>query len=395
MKHINKTILFFISFFLLFFISSCTSVQPGNEFPVPSPDSFNTPDFRDKHWQNNEGFSIAVIPDSQAYVNYAAQTTSPKPYVIDQWKIYYRQTEFIARNSVQNGGDFSFALHVGDHVEHSAKYSSEWELAAKCFENLNGQIPVLTVPGNHDYDKFSRFTHQSSGSQNFNKYFGPDSVFFKDKSWYKGSFADGKNSYAIFDACGRQFLVIGLEVNPDDNAIRWAQSVLDENKTLPAIILTHAYLHYKREKSGKNATGNFKYTNARYRRKESDWTPQKLWNNFVSKNNQIFLVICGHEGTPEQGSAYRIDTNKNGYTTYTILSDFQFFYEYLKDHNIQGPKKPLFCGDGWFSIVDIDLLNNKIELSCFNCETGKTLKGDPFEMTFPINWDWNERLGLH
>ena len=379
---------------LCFFICSCSSIDKSNKDSISDYESFEDIQFREKRWINNEGFSIAIIPDTQAYTEVGSQTFSPKPYVIDQWKIYYRMTEFIAGNSVKNGGDFSFALHVGDHVEHSGNYQSEWELASKCFSNLNGQIPVLTVPGNHDYDEERGLDNQISGSKNFNKNFGPDSVFFKDKPWYKGSFADGKNSYAIFDACGRKFLVIGLEVNPDDNAIRWAQSVLDENKKLPAIILTHAYLHYNREMSGDTKNKNFKFTNAKYRKKESSWTPAKLWKDFISENNQIFLVVCGHEGTKKKGCAYRVDKNKDGYTTYSVLSDFQFFSNYLKVHNIQNKKKTRFCGDGWFSILDIDLQNKQIDFSCFNSDTGRFLKGEPFEMSFPIDWDWNERLSF-
>ncbi|MBR5646581.1 MAG: metallophosphoesterase [Treponema sp.] len=387
-----KKILFIIGFVLSFAsIISCKSSN-GTPETVLSSEVKNPVSYNGKKWQNNEGFSIAIIPDSQAYVNYAAQTTSPEPYVTDQWKIYYRQTEFIARNSVQNGGYFSFVLHVGDHVEHSAAYQIEWDLAVKCFANLDGQIPVLTVPGNHDYDGYNRYTQESWGSQYYNKYFGPDSVFFKNKSWYKGSYEDGKNSCAVFDACGKKFLVIGLEVNPDDNAIRWAQKVLDENKNLPAIILTHAYLHFNKEFSFNPDNKNYRYTNARYRRKVSDWTPKKLWNDFISRNNQIFLVICGHEATRTKACSYRIDKNKNGYTTYSVLSDFQFYSDYLKKNNIPNKKKTLFCGDGWFSVLDINLKDKTIDFSCFNSETGETKKGEPFELSFPIDWDWDERL---
>ena len=426
-----KQYIFFLIISIIILFSSCNSNRYSQSLLDYNPD-LNNISFRQNHWTNNEGFSFAIIPDPQKYTDLDSQTFSPFPYVIDQWKIYYRQTEFIAQNSVQNGGDFSFALHVGDHVEHQNWKPFEWDLAVKCFENLNGQIPVLTVPGNHDCDIWVGPSHQNESFQSYNKYFGPDTAFFKDKDWYKGSSQEGRNSWAIFNAAGKDILVIGLELNPDDYSIQWAQDILDNNKNLPAIILTHAYLssaqgidddndnvdeyededEEKKEKPKKKLTFkkitfkknkkkeeyipgiNNKFNKSDYRKKFDGWLPKKMWKNFVSNNDQIFLVVSGHVCTEEKPCGFRIDKNDNGYTTYSIYSNFQDFRNYLKEHGIKHKRKPHGCGDGWFSIVDIDLQNKKIDFSCFNSETSDVLEGPPYQMSFPIDWDWNERLGL-
>lgn len=396
---------------LLFSFISCNS---NNKTDVTTINNINMNIIKNfsstqKQWKNNEGFSIAIIPDSQSYTNMDAQKFNYIPYIINQWEIYYRQTEFIAANSIQNGGNFSFALHVGDHIEHRNWRPNEWKLSAKCFENLNGQIPVLTVPGNHDYDRWVGTNHQTVGSKTYNKYYGPQSNFFNDKEWYKGSSKEGRNSWAIFNAAGNDFLVIGLELNPDNESILWAQEILNKNKGLPAILLTHAYLSRNQEiikdeqeinKEIKSiipdyVSGvNYKFTESNYRLKYNGWNARKLWEDFVSKNNQIFMVVCGHVGTDTKPCGYRIDKNDNGYTTYSIYSNFQDYRNYLNEHNIKYKKKPKACGDGWFSILDIDLKNKQINFSCFNSETGKTLHGEPFEMSFPIDWDWEERLSF-
>lgn len=397
---------FIITIFILLVLSCKTNSRQITM--LQSNTSSRTIPFREKKWENNNGFSIAVIPDSQSYTNMDSQKFNYIPYVINQWEIYYRQTAFIAQNSVKNGGDFSFALHVGDHVDHRNWRPREWKLSAICFENLNGQLPVITVPGNHDYDTWAGTKHQTYGSNTYNKYYGPESSFFKDKEWYKGSSQNGRNSYGIINAADKDFIVIGLELNPDDYSIIWAQEVLDRYKNLPAIILIHEYLSRNQE-TQTNANNvetivtygeeykkgvNFAFTNVNYRIKNNGWTPSKLWDKFISNNNQIFLVVCGHVGTETKACGYRIDKNKNGFTTYSLLSNFQDFRNYLNEHGIKYKRKPHACGDGWFSIIDIDLQNNQIDFSCFNSETGKFMRGEPFEMSFPIDWDWDERLGI-
>ena len=404
-----KKSIFLSCFLILFLLISCNSNKKLITANMNTVKSFS---FREKRWQNNEGFSIAIIPDSQSYTNMDSQTFNYIPYIIDQWKIYYRQTAFIARNSVINGGDFSFALHVGDHIEHRNWRPFEWELSAICFQNLNGQIPVLAVPGNHDYDRWVGLSNQCEGSNSYNKYYGPQSDFFHDKDWYKGSSKEGRNSWAIFNAAGKDILVIGLELNPDSESILWAQEILNNHKDLPAILLTHAYLSRTQEDNESSDIiqeisiednnksiipdykpgVNYKFTESNSRKKRKGWNARKIWEEFVSKNNQIFLVVCGHVGSETRPCGYRIDKNQDGFTTYSIYSNFQDYRNYLKDLGIKYKKKPNACGDGWFSILDIDLENNQIDFSCFNSETGKFLKGPPFEMSFPIDWDWEQRL---
>ena len=397
---------FYIILLLPLFFFSCKS-NSRHVTMFQSITTSKTFSFREKKWDENNGFSIAVIPDSQSYTNMDSQKFNYIPYIINQWEIYYRQTAFIAQNSVKNGGDFAFALHVGDHVDHRNWRPREWKLSAICFENLNGQLPVITVPGNHDYDTWSGSKHQTIGSNTYNKYYGPDSSFFKDKEWYKGSSQNGRNSYGIIKAADKEFIVIGLELNPDDYSIIWAQEVLNKYKTLPAIVLIHEYLSKNQEtqKETDNVETiitngeeykkgiNFAFTNVNYRIKNNGWTPSKIWNDFISKNNQIFLVVCGHVGTETKACGYRIDKNQDGFSTYSLLSNFQDFRNYLNEHGIKYKRKPHACGDGWFSIIDIDLKNKQIDFSCFNSETGKFMHGEPFEMTFPIDWDWEERLG--
>ena len=387
-------------FIFLFLIISCKSNQIDIFSLKPSENNKNL-DFRPNKWTNSEGFSIAIIPDTQSYVDVKSQTFYKKPYPINQWEIYYRQTKFIADHSIQNGGDFAFALHVGDHVEKCSKQEFEWIADNKALNNLNNNIPFLTVPGNHDYDKWI-LNKQVEGSKKYNKYLGPDSSFFKDKYWYKGSSKEGRNSYAIFNAANQKILVIGLELNPDEDSIKWAQDILNQYNTLPTIILIHQYLSSVQKNKFSKKTNeinpnhihniNYNFSKTNYRTLHKGWLPEQIWKDFISQNNQIFLVISGHVGTPNKGCGYRIDKNKAGFTTYSFFSNFQFYNKYLSNLNLEYNKKPRDCGDGWMSVIDIDLTNKKIDFSCFNSDTGLFINQEPYMMTFPIDWNWEERF---
>jgi len=357
-----------------------------NKSIIPATKELN---IHQKKWTNQDGFSIAIIPDTQRYVDFLNQ----KPlYVVNQWEIFNRQTKYIAENSIINGGDFSFALHVGDVVDHRSHVLSEWTKAAKCMNNLNGQIPFLIVPGNHDYDTWD-FKHHTIGSGTYNLFFGPKSKYFKNKTWYKGSYATGRNSYAIFNGADRKFLVIGLELNPDQKTINWARSILNNHKELPCIILIHQYITVSQGKTLTDSKWkNFYFADTNYRESQKGLIPQELWNQFISQHDQIFLVVCGHSYSKNKGAGYRVDKNAHGYTTYSILSNFQSFNNYLNDSGIEYKKEAHGCGDGWMSILDINFTNKSIDFSCYNTETKMFLHGEPYEMSFPIDWDWEERF---
>lgn len=344
--------------------------------------------FRPNKWENKNGFSIAIIPDSQQYVDFLNQKPFKKS---NTWKIFYEQTKFLSENSIYNGGDFSFAIHVGDVIEHRSHVFAEWNHAVKCMNNLDGTLPFLIIPGNHDYDMWID-GHQDSGSFMYNYNFGPNSNYFRNKDWYKGSSKNGRNSYCIFDCADTKMLVIGLEVNPDEKTINWAQDILNQYSDLPCILVTHVYISVVQEKAPAGSQPktiqsngssylqgvNYLYVLDDYRKNHNGYTAIDLWNNFISKNNQIFMVICGHVSGRIRGSGYRIDKNDDGYTTYSIVSDFQSWEN---------------GGDGWFTILDFDLENKVIEHSCYSSRKHIYLQGEPFEMSFPIDWDWNERLG--
>jgi len=54
---------------------------------------------------------------------------------------------------------------------------------------------------------------------------------------------------------------------------------------------------------------------------------QAVWDKFISQNDQIFLVLCGHNWSSttvtgvSNGENLRIDNNAFGHPVYQVLSD--------------------------------------------------------------------------
>lgn len=339
----------------------------------------------------SQKFRIAVISDTQHYLDYKKQASSGFPF--DAVEMFFDQMRYIADNSIANGGDIVFATAVGDVWEHQSLTSHpdnerrgikaipnprltgiieatdhtrriEMPAALAGYRLLSGKLPFSVVPGNHDYDaQFtdSRFPPStdpavksgtgpdfygmlySSGLDNFREIFGAESDFFRDRPWYVGAFRGGASSAQIFTAGGYQFLHIGLEMAADDETLAWAQSILKRYPNRPTIITTHDYLdsHGARQP---HPVVDWKAVDKRHNR------PEDLWQKFIRKNDQILLVLSGHH----RGQAFRDDANDKGHRVYQLLADYQdrtqTYRTVMNDPSAFGA-----TGDGWFRLMEFDL----------------------------------------
>lgn len=334
------------------------------------------------------GFTLAVIPDTQNYVNYRYQieTAPNNDYPINHFEMLEKQFKYITDNSVLNGGDIVFAIHLGDVVMNTNK-ESEWILANKAMELLDDKIPYSVAMGNHDYDAWiyddSKKFQYADGFTKFEKYFGPETPHFKGKEYYKDSCHFGANSYTEFYGDGILFGVLTLEVEPDDDCLAWAQKVLTENKNTPIILATHEFLLVQ-----KKGTDSAKYSNSKIRTKVGGNSPKQLFNKLISKNNQIFMVLCGHQFEKEEGEGLRIDFNDDGYPVYELLSNYQGRKEI--SNLLTGQNK--HSGDGWFRLMDFDLDKKEISVKTYSTELLRYEEDEDSQFTLKIDWNWGERF---
>ncbi|MGI9592370.1 MAG: metallophosphoesterase [Myxococcota bacterium] len=346
----------------------------------------------------SDPFSIAVIPDTQNYVDYRHQTG--EGFAIDADALFLDQMRDIAGRSVERGGDVVFVASVGDVWQHqteemdpehrargfesieNAFFATEIEVTdkARSFEIpkaiegyqilADAGLPFGVAPGNHDYDAMwsaqgfppnlrknpreLAMTPEDlglihiGGLDNFRSAFGSQSDFFHGKPWYVASFAGGANSAQSFRGGGYTFLHLALQMQAPDEVLEWAESVLARFPGLPTIVTTHDYLdpHGIRRP---NPIVDLVRIDSEHHNSAED-----LWQKLIRRHDQIFLVLCGHQ----HGQSRRVDRNDAGHPVHQLLADYQDRGQVGVDAG-QPPSRftgrPIGIGDGWYRLMRFDL----------------------------------------
>ena len=344
-------------------------------------------------------FRVAMIPDTQNYVDYTHQTAAG--FALDASDQFIAQMEWIAARGQAMGGDIVFVASVGDVWQHQTELIDEVHASrgvGRLKESIFGDafaptrstfdieipkaiegyeliraagIPFGVAPGNHDYDAMwsvvgypPNFAKRSSGNlaftpedlgmlhigglNNFRSVFGDDKKFFVDEDWYVSSFRGGANSAQVFEAGGYSFLHLALEMTPDDEVVAWAQDVIDVHPNRPTIISTHDYLDARGNRRA-NPIIDLDLVDPDYHN-----SADELFEKLIAPNDEVFLVLCGHE----HGQARRVDFNQDGHAIYQILADYQDRGQSGLDVG-QVPTQmsggPVGIGDGWFRLMEFDL----------------------------------------
>lgn len=318
-------------------------------------------------------FTIAVVPDTQNYLDFRKQRATGYPF--DAVELFYDQMQWIARNVESAGGEIAFVTQVGDVWQNYSEdvdpshralgmepdhallpsqadartRSVEMPAARRGFRMIDGKVPFSVVPGNHDYDavwvvKGARppLLH-IGGLANFNEVFGEGSEFFRDKSWRVASFNGGADSAVVFTAGGYRFLHIGLEYEPADDVLAWAESVMRMYPGIPTIFSMHNFLSNTGERKG---TANMVLKSGHPEHN----SPEEIWQKLLSRHSQVFLVLCGHQTT----QARRVDAGAEGGKVWQLLSDFQDRQQVYRDLAGQAAPDRGGLGDGWLRLLEFD-----------------------------------------
>jgi hypothetical protein len=331
-------------------------------------------------------FTVAVIPDTQNYLDYTHQKAAGYP--IDAVDLFHEQMRYIADNARSAGGDIVFATHVGDIWQHYSRWmdpahelrgfksmpnsmssevaespreetlSFEIPNAVKGFRLIAGELPFSVVPGNHDYDALwtdpdhPPQPHRTDslkigmrhlgGLTGYHSAFSDKSEFFAGQPWYVDSHDGGADGAQIFTAGQCHFLHIGLQFDAPDTSLAWATRVIKRFPGLPTIISTHKYL----DRDGHRAdTPGLDMSILDHR----DNNPQMVWDEFISLHDQIFLVLSGHIG----GQGYSIDSNLNGHQVHQMMADYQGRWQVAKEAGLE--RRGATVGDGWMRLLTFRL----------------------------------------
>ncbi|WP_226582748.1 metallophosphoesterase [Halobacillus litoralis] len=279
---------------------------------------------------NGDGkFKIVLLPDTQVYSD-------------EYPEIYEAQTKWLADKFEEE--DIRFVMHLGDIVDKNEKH--QWENADKAMRILDeADVPYGITMGNHD---------MGGKTKNYRKYFGKKRT--QDNPGYAGHSDNELNSYYTFFAEDKEYLVLFLNIDAPGEDLAWAQRVLDDHKDKPTILITHLLMNSKGDLSSKP-----------YVRKTKGNAPQFVYDEFVSKNSQIFLTANGHYS----GASNRTRTNDDGLDVYQYLVDYQ------------SEKKG---GSGFLRVIEFDLNNNTLTHTTYSPYLDEYLKGNLHEFTKVIEF---------
>lgn len=207
-------------------------------------------------------FTVGVLPDTQYLFD--EDRSDPAPV---------RQT-FRFLTGERERRNIAFMTHLGDVTEHGTEH--EFGLAGDAFRVIDGKVPYSVLAGNHDVRSG---TDDQRGDSAYLRTFGP--ARYAGMPTFGGASPDGYNSYHVLDAGGRRWLVLALDWRISAKGIQWAQGVIDANSDVPVILTTHDLAWA--DQSGDAALSQF---------------GQRLWNDLIRRNDQIFLTLNGHYWPP-------------------------------------------------------------------------------------------------
>jgi hypothetical protein len=266
-------------------------------------------------------WTLAVLPDTQVYsVVYPG--------------LFSAQTAWVATHARRM--NIRYAIHLGDIVNNNTPL--EWQRAADAMSLLDGVVPYALVPGNHDYGPSG---DASSRRTLLNETFS----YARTSAWpsFGGAYQPGRldNTFHLFSADGRDFILIALEWAPRDEVVMWANRVMRQNPGRLGILVTHAYLNQDgRRDDISDRRFPQPFNPHQYATPGPVNDGQQLWDKLV-RRHPFVMVLNGH--ALGDGTGYLVSTTDAGTQCHQLLSNYQMKHlggagylrllEFLPDRN--------------------------------------------------------------
>jgi hypothetical protein len=203
-------------------------------------------------------FTLAVVPDMQYLYGDDYGDSQPLDDAF-RWILSNRASENIV-----------FASSLGDVTQDGTE--PELARAHSSYRILDRErMPYSVVAGNHDVRSS---TDDQRGDTPYLQVFGPQR--FEGSPTFAGASPGGYNQAHRFRAAGRDWLVLALDWRISDTGLAWARSVLDAHRRTPTILTTHELVTADGGEAVLSGYG------------------QRLWDELIRSNDQIFLTLNGH-----------------------------------------------------------------------------------------------------
>ncbi|MFD9002600.1 LamG-like jellyroll fold domain-containing protein [Streptomyces sp. NPDC059582] len=228
-------------------------------------------------------FTLAVMPDTQ--------------YLFDGPSIDRAPVEASLRYLLEHGEEDNivFLSHLGDLTENGAP--AEIAAIGEAFGLLDRRgVGYSVVAGNHDVRSS---TDDQRGPTPYLETFGPDR--FEGRPTFGGASPDGYNTFHLFEAAGRAWMVLALDWRLSPKGYAWARDVLAAHPGTPVILTTHELV------VGDDTLSSY---------------GQQLWDRLIADHDQIFLTLNGHYWPAARATR----KNAAGHDVHLHLTNYQNRY---------------------------------------------------------------------
>ncbi len=309
----------------------------GNGYDIPK-------EWIDSHAPSIDyAYSFAVIGDTQWLSYYKPDEME----TIYDWLLANKTTKKIAH-----------VFGLGDITEkwNPADKEQEWIRAHEYISKLNGVIPYTLIRGNHDESKY------------LNKYFATNE-YLSQLNGVLMKENEINNAYKLVTIGSTDYLFLMLDYAPSDEMLEWANEVVVAHPNHRVIVTTHAYHGYDgghlnpdnvNDGGDTSAAGTDVDTSVNGGVAVRDHNNgQAIWEKFVSKHPNIFLVLSGH--TPMEDIFVLESEGVHGNIVKQMLVDPQWM----------DPQKD---GVGMVCMLYFTADGSQMEVEWISAETGKYYK---------------------
>lgn len=318
-------------------------------------------------------FSVVVIPDTQIYADRYPDTL-------------LRHGEWILEHAEEL--DIRFVSHVGDIVN-DGNSVAQWDAAKRAFSGLrDAGIPHGYSPANHDVGTWGTWSLDvdtscmarpdekptlDCGMTNYKEAFGNHLV--DQQPWFAGGSPSGQSSMQTLDAEGLKLAWIHLPMDPPEDEVAWAESMLDAHPDRLFTITTHRWMYDFRLTElapapldlflgGRwNAAVGLFAGNPQY----VDSVPvEEIYERLVSSRKNVWSVHCGHIDAEFRQES----VNAAGLPVHEVLVDFQDYED---------------GGGGFLRVLTFTPDEDRVEVYTVSTETGEMREnGDGFDHAIDI-----------
>jgi hypothetical protein len=226
-----------------------------------------------------QDYTLAVLPDIQMLTNHYQEAIETLP----EYLLANYQSKKI--QALITTGDLT------DGITNGKDWDRQYSKIATELNKIEGAMPYIAIPGNHDYDNECKTDHSVSY---FNAAF-PISRISGWQSW-GGSYADDSvvNAYYLMEFCGVKYLIFALDFGPSDEVLDWCCQITEKYPDRRVIAVTHGYLG----SNGKILAAGDDDAPTQYGWSSNSQItvndPSDMWDKWLKKYSNVFMTISGH-----------------------------------------------------------------------------------------------------